>query len=132
MMYVFQKYVLPALALAFTYLSPMFYWFGAIGMFIGLDLIVRVLILKRDGTAIESCKMWRTVYKFGIGCAFIMVGYACQLMFVPDIPVMKIIGSYLIIVELKSLDEKAKELTGFSLFSFVIDKIVPNKTKDNG
>jgi hypothetical protein len=109
----------------------MFYWFGAIGFFIFTDLIVRVLIIKRNGGSVESRKMWRTAYKFGIGCAFILAGFGCQKLFVPDIPVMKIIGSYLIMVELKSLDEKAKELTGFSLFTFVIDKIAYSNKKQS-
>lgn len=124
-----EKYIFPLFVLIFTYLSPIFYWFGAIGFFITLDLLVRLMIIKRDGGVILSRKLWRTAYKFGIGCVFILVAFGCEKMFVPDIPVMKIIGGYLILVELKSLDEKAKELTGFSFFTLIIDKLAYSNKK---
>lgn len=122
---IMEKYIIPAAIALSTYLAPTFYWFGAIGFFIVADLVLRLLICKRNNIEIVSEKMWRTVYKFGVGCIFILVGYICQKLFVPDIPVMKIIGSYLILVELKSIDEKAKETTGFSLFSIVIERLSP-------
>lgn len=124
---IMEKYIIPFAIAVSTYFAPTFYWFGAIGFFIVADLILRLIICKKSEIAIESNKMWKTVYKFGAGCIFILVAFACEKLFVPDIPVMKIIGSYLILVELKSIDEKAKEMTGFSLFSLVIDKLNPKK-----
>jgi hypothetical protein len=122
-----EKYIIPFLITVSTFFAPTFYWFGAIGFFIAADLVLRLIICKKAGVSIDSNKMWRTVYKFGAGCIFILVAFACEKLFVPDIPVMKIIGGYLILVELKSIDEKAKEMTGFSLFSLVIDKLNPKK-----
>lgn len=122
-----EKYIIPFAIAAGTYFAPTFYWFGTIGFFIVADLILRLIICKKAEVEIQSEKLWRTVYKFGAGCVFILVAFACEKLFVPDIPVMKIIGSYLILVELKSIDEKAKEMTGFSLFSLVIDKLNPKK-----
>lgn len=122
-----EKYIIPFAIAVSTYFASTFYWFGAIGFFIAADLILRLIVCKRAGTEIQSEKLWRTVYKFGAGATFILVAFACEKLFVPDIPIMKIIGSYLILVELKSIDEKAKEMTGFSLFSLVIDKLNPKK-----
>lgn len=121
-----EKYIIPFLITVSTCLAPTFYWFGAIGFFMAADVALRSLIIfRKDSNEWLSGKLWRTVWKFGIGCIFILVAYACEKLFVPDIPVMKIIGSYLILVELKSIDEKAREITGFSLFSLVIERLTP-------
>jgi len=122
-----EKYIIPLFIAISTYFAPTFYWFGAIGFFISADLVLRLIACKKANEEIVSSKMWRTVYKFGAGATFILVAFACEKLFIPDIPIMKIIGSYLILVELKSIDEKAKEMTGFSLFSLVIDKLNPKK-----
>jgi len=122
-----EKFIMPLLITAGVFLLPVFYWFMAIGFFIGADLALRLIICKRKNVPIISEKMWRTVWKFAGGCVFILVAYACQLLFVQDIPMMKIAGGYLILVELKSIDEKAFEITGYSLFNIVINKLSPNK-----
>lgn len=122
-----EKYILPLFIVLATYFAPTFYWFGAIGFFITADLVLRMILLKKNNEEIVSHKMWRTVYKFGAGATFILVAFVCEKLFIPSMPVMKIIGSYLILVELKSIDEKAKEMTGVSLFSLVIDKLTPKK-----
>jgi len=122
-----EKYIIPFLAVVGTFLFPVLYWFAAIGFFIMADLMLRLIICVKKKEDIISRKLWRTLVKFGAGCIFILVAHGCQVILVPDIPMMKIIGSFLILVELKSIDEKAKELTGFSLFSLVIDKLSPKK-----
>lgn len=103
-------------------LSPTFYWIFAVGGFISADLVLRLLICKRNGVPIRSEKMWRTVYKFGFAMIFILTAHLFQYIFYADIPIVKIIASYLILVELRSIDEKAQEITGNSLFNIVIDK----------
>lgn len=122
-----EKYIIPVLITVGTFLFPVLYWFAAIGFFIGSDLALRLIICKKKNIPILSEKMWRTVWKFAGGCVFILVAYGCQLLFVPDIPMMKIAGGYLILVELKSIDEKAFEITGYSLFNIVINKLSPKK-----
>lgn len=124
----FMKYILPLFTLLFTYFSPTVYWICAIGFFIAMDFCLRtLLILKTNPDDFVSSKAWKTVYKFGVGLIFIVTGYVAQRIFVPDIPIMKILGSFLILVELKSIDEKAMEATGYSLFSLLIDKLMPKK-----
>lgn len=121
------EYVLPFLVVAYTFFAPTLYWIGAIGIFISADLALRLLLLLKEGKRIESSKLWRTAYKFGAGMIFIMVAFVCEKMFLPDMPFLQIIGGYLIFVELKSIDEKAFEWTGYSLFSLVVDKLTPKK-----
>lgn len=123
-----DKYVFPFIVLILTYFAPVAYWVGAIGFFILADFTLRTLLIMRSNPEdFVSSKAWKTVYKFGIGVVFIVVAHVAQTMFAPDIPIMKILGSFLIIVELKSIDEKAKEATGYSLFSLIVDKLMPKK-----
>lgn len=126
-MAILEKYILPALVVVYTFIAPTFYWLGVIGFFICADLALRLLICLKKGDQIESRKLWKTVYKFGVAMVFILVAFACQKLFMPDIAFMKIIGAYLILVELKSIDEKALEITGYSLFNIIIEKLTPKK-----
>lgn len=123
-------YIMPFLVIAFTFLAPTFYWIGSIGFFITCDLMLRILLCLKNKQEIYSSRLWKTVYKFGAGMIFIFVAFACEKMFLPNVPFLEIIGGYLILVELKSIDEKAQEWTGYSLFSLVVEKLMPKK--ENG
>lgn len=128
-----EKYLIPALVVTGTFFLPMLWWFGAIGFFIAADLAAKLFVCLKIKEKIESSKLWRTPQKFGAGCLFIMVGFFCEKYIVSDIPMMKIIGSSMIIAELKSLDEKVYTLYGFSIFNLIIDKLSLGKkvTKNN-
>lgn len=123
-----MKYLSPLFTILFTYFAPTFFWIAAIGFFIFADFALRtLLILRTNPSEFVSSKAWKTVYKFGMGLIFIVVAYVTQRLFAPDVPIMKILGSFLILVELKSIDEKAKESTGYSLFTLVVEKLMPKK-----
>lgn len=123
-----EKYILPFIITVTTFFAPALYWVSLIGFFILVDFGLRSLIVIRDNPSNwVSSKAWRTVFKLGISLIFIISAFVSEKYIVPDVPVMKVIGSFLILVELKSIDEKAKEIFGFSLFSIVIDKITPKK-----
>ena len=124
----FSKWIVPFFVVIYTYFAPTAYWIGSIGFFIIADFVLRtLLILKSNPSDFVSSKAWRTVYKLGIGIVFILVAYVSQRIFCPDVPLMKILGSFLILCELKSIDEKAKEATGYSLFTYVVDKLIPKR-----
>jgi len=118
----FYKFILPLVTILWVFFAPIFYWMGIIGFFIFSDLLLRLLICKRNGIEIRSDKLWRTVYKLSYSLTFLMIAYFSSIILETDIPFMKIIASYLILTELKSIDEKAVEITGSSLFKIVIDK----------
>lgn len=126
---IFYKFIAPALTFVYVFFAPAFYWIAAVGFFIVADLILRMLICKKNNVPIYSERMWRTVYKFGTALIFILTAHVFQVIFGTDIPIMKIIASYLILVELRSIDEKAQEVTGSSMFKIVIEKFT---LKDKG
>jgi len=129
--FAFHKFILPLITIVYVFFAPSFYWIAAVGFFIAADLLLRLLICKKLSITIESEKMWRTVYKFGFALVFILTAYVFQRVFDTDIPIMKIIASYLILVELRSIDEKAQEVTGNGMFSIVIEKFSLKPTKEN-
>jgi hypothetical protein len=58
------------------------------------------------------------------------VAFFVQKTIVPDIPLLKIVGGLMIASELKSIDEKAKEIYGFSLFDTVISRLIKKKDEN--
>src|SRR3972149_12270541 len=107
---VFSKVILPALCMLFSYLGEPFWWMLSIGFLMACDFGIRILTLKPG--EFDSRKMWVSVNKFGKGLIFIAVAFFIQEAIVPDIPLLKIVGGLMIASELKSIDEKAKEVYG--------------------
>lgn len=125
---VMEKYVLTFLVSFVSVITPAFYWFFLVGFFTLADFGVKSLIVIKDNPEKwVSGRAWRTAYKLGISLIFIIAAFVAERYIVKDIPVMKIMGSYLILMELKSLDEKAKIIFGISLFGFLIEKLTPKK-----
>lgn len=122
---VFSSIILPSLCMFITGLSEPFWWMLAIGFLMSCDFGLRVLTLKAG--EFDSKKMWASVNKFGKGAIFILVAFFLQKFIVPDLPLVKITGGLMIASELKSIDEKAKEIYGFSLFDAVISRLTKKK-----
>lgn len=93
------------------------------------DLGIRILTLKPN--EFDSKRIKETYRKFGNGLIFIAVSFFVQKAIVPDIPLLKIVGGLMIASELKSIDEKAKQIYGFSLFDTVINKLIKKKDENN-
>jgi hypothetical protein len=126
----FSRVILPALCVIATNLSEPFWWMLSIGFLMACDFGIRITTLKKG--EFDSKKMWASVNKFGRGLIFISVAFFVQKTIVPDIPLLKIVGGLMVASELKSIDEKAKEIYGFSLFDFVIHRLTNKKNNNNG
>lgn len=126
---IFSRIILPALCLLVTYLSAPFWWMLSIGFLMGCDLGIKILSLKPN--EFDSKKIKETYRKFGTGLIYISVAYFVEKIIVPDIPVLKIVGGLMVASELKSLDEKGKEIYGFSLFETVINRLGKKKDDNN-
>ncbi len=123
-----EKYILPFLISSLTLLAPALSWFYIVGFFIIADFAVKsLMVIRDDKDKWVSGKAWRTAFKLGVSLIFIIAAWVTETYIVKDVPVMKIMASFMILVEIKSLDEKAKEIWNISLFGFVIDKLTPKK-----
>lgn len=115
-----------------SFFTPLTWWLVAVGLFVGVDFITGILKSKKQGEEIKSKKMFTTVTKFiayGLG---IIVAHSLSLLFFPDFPAVKLIAGFVAFIEVKSLDENIKGITGFSLFGDILKMLNPkNKNNDS-
>lgn len=117
-----QKYALPVLAYFASYFSPAYPMMMAIGFFLVADFITGIMAAKKRGEDISSKKMRPTITK-GIGYMIaILVANVFQNHFLADIEVLKIVAGLIAFIEVKSLDENFRDITGKSLFKQFLKK----------
>lgn len=99
-----------------TYFSPTFSVLMGISFLVLIDFITGMVAAHKRGEAITSRKMRPTITK-GMGYMFaILAAHIFQRHFLQEIEVMKIVSGLIAFIELKSLDENLKDMTGKSLF----------------
>jgi len=118
--YVMKNFVLNNLSAIYIYIivyfSPVFPVLFGLGFIVLTDFVTGMLAAKKRGEVISSRKMRPTVTK-GIGyMAAILVAHTFEKSFMPDLNCLKIVSGLIALIELKSLDENIKDLTGKSLF----------------
>lgn len=117
-----QKYALPVLAYFASYFSHAYPMMMAIGFFLVADFITGIMAAKKRGEDISSKKMRPTITK-GIGYMIaILVAHVFQNHFLADIEVLKIVAGLIAFIEVKSLDENFRDITGKSLFKQFLKK----------
>ncbi len=88
------------------------------------DFVLGTFAAKKRGEQVTSASMRRTVSKFLIYEAVVILGFLLQHYLMDDImPVAKICAGAIGLVEFKSILENADELNGGSLFKALIDKL---------
>lgn len=119
---IFQKYSLPIAAYFVSYFSPAFPMMMAIGFILVADFITGIMAAQKRGEEISSKKMRPTITK-GIGYMMaILVAHIFQKNFLVDIEVLKIVSGLIAFIEVKSLDENFRDITGKSLFKQFLKK----------
>jgi phage-related holin len=99
-----------------TYFAPTFSVLMGISFLVLIDFITGMVAAYKRGEAITSRKMRPTITK-GMGYMLaILAAHIFQKHFLPTIEVMKIVSGLIAFIELKSLDENLKDMTGKSLF----------------
>ncbi len=121
-----KEYFYSRIALIFgyflAYFAPVVPLMLTIGFFVLADFFTGVLAARKRGEQITSSKMRPTVMK-GLGyMSAIVVAHVFQMQFLPGFEVMKIVAGLIAFMELKSLDENIRVLTGKSLFKQFMNK----------
>ncbi len=99
-----------------TYFAPTFSVMMGISFLVLIDFVTGMVAAHKRGEAITSRKMRPTITK-GMGYMLaILAAHIFQKHFLPTIEVMKIVSGLIAFIELKSLDENLKDMTGKSLF----------------
>lgn len=116
----------------FVYFEPVQQFFLTVTFFVLADTILGVIVvIKNEGCiAVRSWGLWRMFSKITSAGIFLMVAFVVQKEYLPSLDCLKIVGCGLIIAELKSLDEKAMDLYGISLYKSIIDKLTKKVKKE--
>jgi phage-related holin len=110
------------IAFLVSYFSPAFHLMLAIGFFIICDMVTGIMAAKKRGEEITSKKMRPTVTK-GIGYMIaILVAHVFEQHFIQGFEAMKIVAGLIAFIEVKSLDENFRVITGKSLFKQFLKK----------
>jgi hypothetical protein len=121
------------IGLTLTYLvsffTPLMPWIIAIGVFVFADLITGMFAAKKKGQKIQSNKMFKTIPKFSAYGLGIIVAHVLTLLFIKDFPAVKLVAGLIAFIEIKSLDENIKAITGVSIFSDLIKMLNPKRNE---
>lgn len=89
------------------------------------DLITGVLAAHKRKEPITSMGFRRTITKLFIYEACLMLGFLAQNYLIGDLlPVVKMIGAFIGITEMKSILENLNDINGASMFSDLLTKLV--------
>lgn len=97
---------------------------ATVGVLIIADTILGIMAARKRGEKITSSAMRRTVSKAVIYQIALMSGFLCEQYLSGDlIPIVKIIGGVIGMVEMKSILENADEINGSPLFKAIIERL---------
>lgn len=113
-----------------TYFSPTGYVLMVVGFFVMCDTLTGVLAAKREGQSITSKKLGTTISKFIAYMVGVLCGHVFQQVFFPEFPALKLIGGFIAMIELKSIDENIKRITGYSLLKTATERLESLRSKN--
>lgn len=103
-----------------------------VGFFVVGDLVTGIIASSRKHEPFTSKRLRESVGKFIAYGIFILVASAIQRQFIgDDFPCVKLVAMFIAYIELKSIDENAKVITGHSIFSKIIQLLNPKKNEQN-
>lgn len=114
-----------------VYFQPVEQFFLTVTFFVIADTILAIIVVIRNEgwIGLKSWGLWRMLSKITSAGIFLMVANVVQKEYLTSLDCLKIVGCGLIIAELKSLDEKAMDLYGISLYKTIIDKLTKKSKK---
>jgi len=114
-----------------AFFTPTWKFLAGVCFLIIADMIMAIAATKKSGQEVKSRKMMRTVWKLIVYAVLIMVAHVVKLMFkFPDTwPIVEGVTGLVCTIELKSMDENLKLITGKSVFSQIINLV--NKKTEN-
>jgi len=121
------KYFLLAVIWMAEFFQPTGKFVLIVGFFVIADTITGVIVAKRNNDY-NSRELRRVISKFiayGVG---VLVSFVIQIIFFPDFPAMKLVSGLIAYIELVSIDENIRAITGASLFK-TFTKMLNHKIK---
>jgi len=88
-----------------------------------VDFITGVVAAIRAKESVQSKKLFNTVSKFFIYNLVILSAHFIELHVIPDLPMLKIVGGFIAITELKSIFENFNKIYGINIWDYVKEAI---------
>ena len=104
------------------YFAPVYPLIAAIGFFVFADFLTGIQAAKKRGELIQSRKMKTTVVKFGSYAIAIISSFLIEKLFLDGIPALKIIAGLVAFIEVKSINENMKDITGTDIFGEILKR----------
>lgn len=95
----------------------------AAGALVFIDLITGVWASYKQGHAIQSSGLQRTIVKLVVYESAILLAFLAQTYLIPDLPVTNIVSSFVGLTELKSCYENIDIISGENLLKRIIDRL---------
>lgn len=123
------KWTTGILAAFGAFVLPIKPYLLVVGLAVALDMFIAVYakVKIKGWQAFQSKRMKDTVAKSGIYFGAVLLGHGIDLAFEISF-ILRTISLYILLTELKSIDEKYFELYGKSLFKWLIESL-PNMNK---
>lgn len=110
-----------------AFLTPISAWLILVGGLVMADFVLGVTKAYIKTEEITSKAMFKTIPKLIVYAIAVMIAHGMSMMFFPDFESVEIISGFIAFIEIKSIDENIKGITGQSLFKQLIDKFNPKK-----
>lgn len=108
-----------------SFLTPIKDWLFLVGLLVVADMISAVIATyKSKGLeSIQSRRLARTLSKFTAYGIVVIVTHGVQTLFFPDMPAVKLVSGFIAMVEVKSIDENIKIITGKSFLKMIVEML---------
>jgi sugar phosphate permease len=127
-----KKYILDALAACVAVLAPIHTVMITVGVLIIVDLVLGMWAAKKRGESISSAAMRRTISKMLVYQLCVVSGFLMEKYLIDGMmPVAKLIGGVIGVVELKSILENANGITGTDIFKQIISRLGSQNDKQD-
>lgn len=119
-----KEWINKLLVVSIAALAPIQAVIISVGVLVLADMITGIWAAYKRNEPIKSAGLRRTVSKFIIYQIAIITGFIVEHYLIGDIvPVVKLIGGIIGLVELKSILENANSITGTDLFKLLIERL---------
>lgn len=119
-----KEWLSKILLVSIAALAPIHAVIISIGVLVGADMLTGVWAAYKRGESIKSAGLRRTVSKLLIYQVAVITGFIVQQYLAGDIiPIVKIIGGVIGLVELKSILENANSISGTDLFKMILERL---------
>jgi hypothetical protein len=119
------------IAWAMIYFAPLVPFMLVVTAFIGLDYITGISAAKKRGEEITSKRRKDSITKTLAYQATLITAYFVEKHFIPEFPCLKLVAGFIAYVEVTSIDENVKTITGKSILGELIKKFpqISNKKR---